>query len=898
MFKNNALKFTVSKQLALLGKSLCVVLRLLFLFFQIKSQICRTPRFLLCSLTCILLFSFTKATFAEGSKDLYPSTATGNRAFLYCNIDAVNNLDSYPFKTQGTHYVYAKAGETIAVASSAVGVSQGGIIVTSPSGIPYSTTTTGLISNRTAELGGPGVGYTPFTITVASTEEGIWRVNFVAPIGSGNLGNTNVQNIAATANWTQSSNSNNVIAAWDVSVRNTTGTAWLTGRVYANVLNMQIADNSISTNGLYTTNYILTEDGRAYRVKTNGFNGLRFTFFSNNNGFTSGGVPTYKSLNTTINLNSSIHDPRTLDDAANKTHKIFYNKPDPNLPVSANGFITAANQTMWLKKTVVLPVIDLLKIFGVEGTEGKISKKGAKITFNSSTSGNFQITIPVASGVDRVLTGVAVPGFNEIFWDAKDGAGNYLPAGTIMPEVRTSLKSAEVHFPYIDMEVNPNGIILELTENNTNYTVNPANTNPSEYSDKIYWDDVNVTNAGNAARYSSNPVTNLTGISSNTNGHKFGTYSSTSTYHFGNNRSIDTWAYIESDIFKKFLNIEILIADVKIESITPDLTQYFSNKKITYTVRVQNDGPSAANGANLAISLPAGLTIISPVTFANQSGGVTVSNAVTGAQSYAALLDMPNQAYIDFVIEATFTGSFNQIFSNTKASILRPFDLTDPDATGNNAAGPVDADEECLNGASSGVGVCNNIKYNTVNGQEVCQGSNITAISYPLSVDGTQFENSTLPTALSSQDAAGNRIISGSLSSSGIQEFFIKTQNTRRTQTNVIIRANALPDATADGPSSVCIDADDNPAISFKGSGGSGVYEFSYTVNNGSVQTVTTPSGSDTATVPVSLDSTGTLTYKLTSIKDLTTSCSQSQNIEVTVIIKPKPSTAHIELIQ
>jgi len=854
-------------------------------------------------LSIVFYLFFAQNLFAEGSKDLYPNTATGNRAFLYCNIDPVNNLDSYPFKTQGTHYVYARAGETIAVASSAVGISQGRIIITSPSGAVFTTFTTGLISNRAAELAGPawpgyGGSYTPYTVPVANTEEGIWRVNFFAPIGNGNLGTSNVQNIAATANWTQSSNSNNVIAAWDVSVRNTTGTAWLTGRVYANVLNMQIADNSISTSGLYTTNYILTEDGRAYQVKTNGFNGLRFTFFSNNNGFTSGGVPTYKSLNTTVNLNSSIHDPRTLDNATNKTHKIFYNKPDPNLPVSANGYITAQNQPMWLKKNVVLPVIDLLKIFGVEGTEGKISKKGAKITFNSSTSGNFQITIPVLSGVDRILTGVATAGHNEVFWDAKDGAGNYLPAGDIVPEVRTSLRSAEVHFPYIDMEVNPNGIILELTENNTSYNVNPTNPNPSEYSDKIYWDDVNLSNAGNAARYSSNPVTNLTGISSNTNGHKFGIYNSNANYHFGNNRSIDTWAYIESDIFKKFLNMEILIADVKIESITPDLTQYFSDKKITYTVRVQNDGPSSANGANLEINLPAGLTI-GNITQANASTGVVVANPSTVSQTYRALLDLPNQGFVDFIVEATFAGSLTRVFENMKASILRPRDLTDPDATGNNNAGPVDADEECLNGATSGEGICNNIKYNTVNGQEICQGSNITPVVYTLSPDGTQFENTNpLPTSLTTQTAGNSRTVSGALSASGIQNFYIRTVNTLRTQTNVTIKSNVLPDATVDAPVSLCVDASGNPAISFKGSSTTGSYEFSYKVNNGATQTVATPSGSDTATVAIPVATSGTLIYKLTSVKDLATGCSQAKDVDFTVVVHPKPAQAHVELVQ
>lgn len=875
------------------------VLLLSFISFVKTYRVLPIPLYL----TCVLFFCFPEVTFAEGSKDLYPAGAQGNRAYLNANADATSFSGIFPFKTKGAHYVYAKANETIAVASSAIGVGNGRIIVTSPDG--NSTTYNvnagvGLISSRTAELAGPGVGYTPITIPVTVTREGIWKVEFQAPVGNGiNSATTDLPNVLANDAWTQPAGTSNLIAAWDVSVRNTDDTAWLSGRVYANVLNFSIYNNfADESKGFYVTNYILTEDGRAYRVQTNGKNGYSFTFFSNNNGFAVNGVPVYKSLNAaTAAALSGLHDPRTLDNALNKTHKIFYNKPNPDLPTSAPAYVTAANQTMWLKKAAILPIITDIKFTGIEGTEGKISYKGAKITFTSSTSGSFQIVIPVASGTDRVINGSAVQGYNEIFWDVKDGDGNFLPPGPISPLVQTYLRSAEVHFPYIDMEINPRGIIIELTENNTNYNVNPTNTNPSEYSDIVYWDDVNITNAGNAARYSSNPVTNLTGVSSNSNGHKFGRYSSTTADYFGDTRSMDTWAYIESDRTTQLVNIEILVADLKIESITPDLTKYFSDKTITYTVRVQNDGPSSANGANLAINLPAGLTVNS-VSRVNQSVGVTVINATTGAQSYIALLDMPNQGTIDFVIEATFTGSFNQIFSNMKASILRPFDLTDPDATGNNAAGPVDVDEECLNGATSGVGLCNNIKYNTVNGQDVCEGSNITPVSYPLSADGTQFENSALPTALSSQDVGVNRTISGSLSSPGIQEFFIKTQNTKRTQTNVIIRANALPNATADGPSSVCINADDNPVISFKGSYGSGAYEFSYTVNNGSVQTITTPSGADTATVPISVSSAGTLTYKLTSIRDLTTGCSQAQNIEVTVIIKPKPSTAHIELIQ
>lgn len=187
-------------------------------------------------------------------------------------------------------------------------------------------------------------------------------------------------------------------------------------------------------------------------------------------------------------------------------------------------------------------------------------------------------------------------------------------------------------------------------------------------------------------------------------------------------------------------------------------------------------------------------------------------------------------------------------------------------------------------------------KYNTINGQEVCIGSNITPIIYPLSADGTQFENSMFPATLGSQDVAANRTFSGSLSTAGVQTFYIKTLGTKRTQTNVIIRANTLADATANGPLSVCIDANDNPSINFTGNGGSGVYEFSYTINNGSVQTVSTASGLATVSISIPLSSTGTFIYKLTAVKDVATGCSQAKNFDVTVNIQPKPTKAHIQL--
>lgn len=281
----------------------------------------------LCAFAIVLTFFSVNKVFAEGSKDLYPNGATGNRAFLYANIDPTNYTDRFPFKTRGVHFVYAKAGETIAVASSAIGVRSGSIVVTAPNGgtpETFNGPTVGRIPNRAAELAGPGSGYTPATVTVTAATEGVWRVEFVAPVGNGLSGDIRPIDILANAAWTQPNATNsNYIAAWDVSVRNASN-VWLSGRVYTNVLNLGIRDNfADSTKGFYVTNYVLTEDGRAYRVQSNGNNGYAFTFFSNNNGFAQNGVASYKSLNaSTTTALSGLHDPRQLDNALNKTHKI------------------------------------------------------------------------------------------------------------------------------------------------------------------------------------------------------------------------------------------------------------------------------------------------------------------------------------------------------------------------------------------------------------------------------------------------------------------------------------------------------------------------------------------------------------------------------------------------
>ncbi|MGD1320109.1 hypothetical protein ACI6QF_12295, partial [Chryseobacterium sp. 2R14A] len=70
--------------------------------------------------------------FADGSKDLYPNGKAGYRAYLRSSLTP--DTERWPFPTTGTHYVYAKEGERITLASSAQLGGSAKIMMYSPSG--------------------------------------------------------------------------------------------------------------------------------------------------------------------------------------------------------------------------------------------------------------------------------------------------------------------------------------------------------------------------------------------------------------------------------------------------------------------------------------------------------------------------------------------------------------------------------------------------------------------------------------------------------------------------------------------------------------------------------------------------------------------------------------------
>ncbi|OOQ59973.1 gliding motility-associated C-terminal domain-containing protein [Mucilaginibacter pedocola] len=490
---------------------------------------------------------------AEGSKELCSNG--GNRAYLLSSLTA---NPSYPFPTVGTMKVYVKVGETIYLGSSAQGVSSGTINLRAPDGSTYTSgnsTITGRLSTLAQELAGPlpnAGGYQPFTQTVQAGQEGIWEVDFVSPTNGTDLGG-NPPAIAVSAQWVQPNN--RYVAAFDVSVRNAENSAFLTGRVFTNVLSGILGTFNVGFNAVL---HILTKDGYRYTLDNNGQAGNGFTFFVNNKGLrNTDGTPLYKSVNTTNTPN--VQNPVSGDTPSDITHKIFFNEPAADLPA----FATTQTGTTWLLTIPVPPAITNVKFTGGDGQNGTATTAipGGKINFTATANGTYVIGIDIdrngtfTDAIDRQFNGTVKPGANEVNWDGMDGMGKtLLPSPDSYPvNVAVTLFAAEVHFPFFDVERNINGILLTRI----NGVNSPDNT--------IYWDDSDIDKIG----LPSNPLKNTTGLSSITNGHKWGATAANANdaNDFGNERSIDTWAYVINPVLTA--GVDILVQSPDPSNIKP-----------------------------------------------------------------------------------------------------------------------------------------------------------------------------------------------------------------------------------------------------------------------------------------------------------------------------------------
>lgn len=105
---------------------------------------------------------------------------------------------------------------------------------------------------------------------------------------------------------------------------------------------------------------------------------------------------------------------------------------------------------------------------------------------------------------------------------------------------------------------------------------------------------------------------------------------------------------------------------------------------------------------------------------------------------------------------------------------------------------------------------------------------------------------------------------------------------------SLVVTVNELPTATISGTTEVCLNAP-APSITFTGALGMAPYTFTYSINGGANQVVTSTGNSVTVAVPTS--TAGTFIYTLVEVKDASsTSCAQAQTGTATVIVNPLPT--------
>lgn len=710
----------------------------------------------------------------SGSRDLYPSGVTGHRAgLLGAGFTAPAAI---PYPNSGAHFVYAQAGETITLASSAQGYSNAAIQMWSPSGTRVvnssGTSGQGNIPNRAAEIAGPAMigvppsnnRYIPIYYTVPAGEGGIYRVEFTARSTSGAQ-----PHILANSNWTQGSHY--TIHAWDVAVINDAQTSFIPGRTY--VTNMNLSNGNQSGGGEGNTAYqnvqfngrvfVRTKDGYTYKVKHNGTSGIVFAFFVNNLGFkTAFNQPMYKSLNQTPGVAAvSIHNPNIPDNANNITHKMFYTMPSDDLPATANASIGVVgstgstpvnNSNTWLKTEPVEPDVTNLQLLGVEGTEGFFGHKGGHILFDAPIDGQeyeIQVILPdYGNQIFHTINGTTVNGQNSIYWNGTGSATidgtpttSLAGLGNTDVDIKVQLRGAEVHFPFFDMEYNQGGISVELLDyKNINYT-NPDNT--PVVSNIVYWDDSDIPLGSNpnsgtlALRRRSDPQNNShtvgSGENSTTNGHIYGRGGSGATGTFGDEKSLDTWTFIvgTSQTIRSLIDVKEadLYTDVSYTiNGTPNATSATVGDPIVYTVTAGNDGPSdviadasrGLKGAAFTFQVPGGVAITGTPTYTISCANGTAQMEVplsynASTRMYTTELSLSDGCYITYTFTGVLTGAGGQV---AEATIMRPADVTDPDATNPATEGgaPTNPHFECYNHDTGGTGSgtneqigCNNI---------------------------------------------------------------------------------------------------------------------------------------------------------------------------------------------
>ncbi|MDY6994725.1 MAG: hypothetical protein SVR94_19235, partial [Pseudomonadota bacterium] len=415
-----------------------------------------------------LLSIISTRVMAEGSRELLG--LQGERAYLEFSEDTTANI-----KHQAIIKVFVKAGEQIHLGSSVPESANGpaDIVYRSPSGnqngsCDVQENGSGLIDTLAKEQAGPALiadnGYNACQVT--ANETGVYEIEFHAPKTTGNPD----KQLAVDEAFPIDDSQNKAVAAWDVTVidPNPNPPSEQKGRAYANYLPLHMAKAGAA---LYAQPFVLSDTGYLYRVNLNGNDPWQFMFFANSKGFQDDdGNALFKSVPAS---GAQVHNPSTPDKPASNdiTHKIFFNLPDNDLPSAAQ---TPSGQTWLLSEQPALPHISNFTFTGSEGTSNQLgsSPLNGAFSFETDSPGSYILTIDVnqnniyGDDNDKLLSGPANKGQNTVQWNGLDGNNDPLAPHAFSYGAKLSLIVDDVHFPFLDVENNPKGLIVQQLKQN------------------------------------------------------------------------------------------------------------------------------------------------------------------------------------------------------------------------------------------------------------------------------------------------------------------------------------------------------------------------------------------------------------------------------------------------
>lgn len=611
---------------------------------------------------------------AEGSRSLYPASydSAGFRADL--DVSDPNTRYLNVVKRSAFLYVYAQAGEYIALGSRNRANGGDALVYnpqsfgqpgnetlpaaadfscatgTSQPGTHYFGGTRGVIGSRAAELAGPNSAEGSATVSggfapcaYQAPTSGIYGVRFTAATsgGSGASGSVSTPGIG-----------NGTVSAWDVTVRaDATSLTDLDARLFSYAFIGWTGGNS---RPIYTTLYYVSQDGFRYRQTSQGLDPNGFALFANLSGFVDSGNPLYKNIRG--DTASVTNFPPNVS-AQPAQYPIFFSDIAPSGPNAAQ--LALVLQALGITADPPSATVTAANYAGNAGGNTSTVSAGGDFHFTTENTLTYQIVISrdgvdfdPANPLNRVLNGLAAGGEHTIHWDGLGNDGNPFPPGSYPYELTG--RNGELHFPIVDAEGNANG-------GPTLTVLNGDNAGNPPLANRVYFDDrgyrtrsgtavgaLNGSLCGAAAPTPPTPDHSLLGVDSsvtsagkyyrNWPGNGNSNIDCAASAGFGDAKGLDLWAAQSSPAVSDVIAIVPAPTTPDVGTSAAAAAFAFPGQTVFGSFVFRNDGQTAATGVTYSATIGSPGNSPASVTFTLLPPGVTASyDPATGIVTFTGM---------------------------------------------------------------------------------------------------------------------------------------------------------------------------------------------------------------------------------------------------------------------